>query len=90
MCVKLQGLIALRYNLSMEKQPTMTPGERLQWAQKLGISERYLYQCLSGRREMSAILARRIESESAGSITRQMLRTKSWAAIWPELTRGVA
>lgn len=68
----------------MEKQP-ISPVERHQWAKRLGINERYLYQCLTGRREMSATLASRVESETSGAITRQMLRPRTWAAIWPEL-----
>lgn len=64
----------------------LTPEERRQWAQKLGgLNEQYLYQCLTGRREMSPTVARRIETDSQGVITRQMLCQKTWQGIWPEL-----
>lgn len=34
--------------------------------------------------------ARRIESESGGVITRQMLCQKTWRGIWPELAEPPA
>lgn len=69
----------------MEKNKLMPPGERRQWAEKLGINQYYLYQCLTGRRDMGPAVARRIESESNGAITRRMVCTRTWFAIWPEL-----
>jgi len=68
----------------MRKQ--FTPEERRAWADKLGINERYLYQCLTGRRDMGPTEARRVETESGGVLTRQMLCQKTWGGIWPELT----
>lgn len=68
----------------------LTPSIRREWAKKLGINEQYLYQCLTGRREMSPAEARRVESETEGLITRQMLCSKSWSAIWPELEKSAA
>lgn len=59
--------------------------DRKAWAEKLGVNEQYLYQCLSGRRDMGPIEARRIETQSGGALTRQMLCQKTYAGIWPEL-----
>jgi DNA-binding transcriptional regulator YdaS (Cro superfamily) len=63
----------------------ITPDERRQLAEKVGINEQYLYQCLTGRREMSASEAVRVEMESEGRLNRKMLCQESWKGIWPEL-----
>lgn len=63
----------------------MTRAERRVWSQRLGINEQYLYQCLTGRRDMGPAVARRIESESGGAITRRMVCQRTWNAIWPEI-----
>jgi DNA-binding transcriptional regulator YdaS (Cro superfamily) len=63
----------------------ITPEQRREVAEKVGVHEQYLYQCLSGRRDMNPAEARRIESETDGFITRQMLCQKTWRGIWPEL-----
>jgi DNA-binding transcriptional regulator YdaS (Cro superfamily) len=63
----------------------ITPDERRQLAEKVGINEQYLYQCLTGRREMSASEAVRVEIESEGRLNRKMLCQESWKGIWPEL-----
>lgn len=68
---------------------TFTPEKRRTLAAQVGISEQYLYQCLTGRRDMSAPEARRIESETGGVLTRLMLCQKTWALIWPELAESV-
>jgi len=66
----------------------LTPDERRQWAEKLGgMSEQYLYQCLTGRRDMNPMEARRIEQDSGGVLTRKMLCQKTWRGIWPELAQ---
>lgn len=67
----------------MSKQ--ITPKERQAWAIKLAINEQYLYQCLTGRRDMGPTEARRVEVESGGVLTRQMICQKTWQGIWPEL-----
>lgn len=64
---------------------TFTPSERRTWAANLGLHEQYLYQCLTGRRDMGPANAQRIERESDGAITRQMVCQKTFMAIWPEL-----
>lgn len=63
----------------------ITPDERRELAEKVGINEQYLYQCLTGRREMSASEAVRVEQETGGRLHRKMLCQDSWGAIWPEL-----
>jgi DNA-binding transcriptional regulator YdaS (Cro superfamily) len=68
----------------------ITPDERRQLAEKVGMSEQYLYQCLTGRREMSAWEAVRIEQESQGRVSRKMLCQGSWQSIWPELVEAQA
>lgn len=67
----------------MTKQ--MTPERRRELAALAGVHEQYLYQCLTGRRDMNPAEARRIEDETHGEITRQMLCQKTWTGIWPEL-----
>jgi DNA-binding transcriptional regulator YdaS (Cro superfamily) len=68
----------------------ITPDERRQLAEKVGIIEQYLYQCLTGRREMSASEAVRVEQETEGKISRKMVCQASWQAIWPELVEARA
>ena len=63
----------------------ISPDERRQLAEKVGINEQYLYQCLTGRREMSAWEAVRVEQQSEGRLTRKMVCQGSWQSIWPEL-----
>lgn len=63
----------------------LTPEKRKRLAEKLKVSEQYLYQCLTGRRDMGPIEARRVEMESGGVLTRKMLCQKTWFGIWPEL-----
>ena len=63
----------------------ITLDDRTILAQRCQISEAYLYQVLSGRREASAELAVLIEQHSGKRFTRQMLRPKDWARVWPEL-----
>jgi DNA-binding transcriptional regulator YdaS (Cro superfamily) len=68
----------------------ITPDERRQLAEKVGINEQYLYQCLTGRREMSASEAVRVEQETSGRVHRKMVCQNSWTAIWPELVEARA
>lgn len=50
-----------------------------------GVDEQYLYQCLTGRRDMSPASARKLEDDSGGELRRWALCQKTWHAIWPEL-----
>lgn len=64
----------------------ITPARRRELAEKYRLSEQYLYQCLTGRRDMNPAEARRVEQESNGVLSRQMLCQKTWMGIWPELS----
>lgn len=66
---------------------SITPEKRRELAAQHGLHEQYLYQCLTGRRDMNPAEARRIEDESKGELTRQMLCQKTWLGIWPELAK---
>lgn len=68
---------------SMSKQ--ITPERRREVAELVGVNEQYLYQCLTGRRDMNPSEARRLENETGGEVRRQMLCQKTWKGIWPEL-----
>lgn len=48
------------------------------------ISEQYLYQCLTKRRDMDATEAVRVERATANRIRRWHLR-RDWHMTWPEL-----
>lgn len=63
----------------------LSPERRAEIAAHVGRSEQYLYQCLTGRRDMNAAEASRIERESGGEITRRQLRQSDWWLIWPDL-----
>lgn len=69
----------------MSAMNSITADERRQLAGKVGINEQYLYQCLTGRREMSAWEAVRVEQQTDGRVTRKMVCQGSWRLIWPEL-----
>lgn len=63
-----------------------TPDERRRLAEKYGLSEAYLYQCLSGiSTGMKPKEAAQLELESGGELTRRHLRPRDWWLIWPEL-----
>ncbi len=47
------------------------------------MSSQYLYQCLTGRRDMDAADAVRVELLTGGAIQRTELR-RDWILIWPE------
>ncbi|MBA4341170.1 MAG: hypothetical protein C0423_03335 [Methylibium sp.] len=49
------------------------------------MDDRYLYQVLTGRREMEPMQAVDVERRSGGRLRRWHLRTRTWASIWPEL-----
>lgn len=72
----------------MDKQ--FTADDRRRIAAVTGIDEQYLYQCLTGRRDMNPEKARKAEADTAGELTRQMLCQKTYAGIWPELVEAKA
>lgn len=63
----------------------ITPQERARLAAVVGINEQYLYQCLTGRAQMDAKEAARIEKATDLALRRWDLRTKDWHEVWPEL-----
>jgi DNA-binding transcriptional regulator YdaS (Cro superfamily) len=63
----------------------ITPADRRRLAATAGINEQYLYQCLTGRRDMNPAEARRVETVVSGELMRWDLCSKTWHQIWPEL-----
>lgn len=63
----------------------LKPEDRKRVAAVTGIDEQYLYQCLTGRRDMNPERAMQAELKTNGEVTRQMLCQKTYAGIWPEL-----
>jgi DNA-binding transcriptional regulator YdaS (Cro superfamily) len=63
----------------------ITPKDRARLAGMAGVSDQYLYQCLTGRREMGAQEAVRVEQQTAGELRRWQLCQATWHRIWPEL-----
>jgi DNA-binding transcriptional regulator YdaS (Cro superfamily) len=62
-----------------------TAPERAALANEIGISEPYLYQCLTGRKAMKPEEAVRVEVASGQRLRRWHLRPNDWHRIWPEL-----
>lgn len=69
-------------------QNQLSTDDRKRLAAVTGIDEQYLYQCLTGRRDMNPERARRAEVETKGELTRKMLCQKTYAGIWPELVEA--
>lgn len=63
----------------------ITAAERQALAAQLGMHEQYLYQCLTGRKDMRTDEAVRVERDSGGRLRRWHLRTNDWWKHWPEL-----
>lgn len=63
----------------------ISPKERAQIAEMVGLDDQYLYQCLSGRKDMKPKEAVRVERESGGRLRRWHLRRSDWHQTWPEL-----
>ena len=63
----------------------MKAADRAALAEKAGVGDAYLYQCLTGRKDMKADEAVRVERESGGVIRRWHLRSNDWWKFWPEL-----
>lgn len=63
----------------------MPAPDRKALAEKVGVDEQYLYQCMTGRRAMKAEEAVRIERDSGQKVRRWHLRPDDWHRIWPEL-----
>lgn len=63
----------------------ITPSERADLAERCGVGQQYLYQCITGRRAMRPEEAVRVERESGKRLRRWDLRPSDWHRIWPEL-----
>lgn len=63
----------------------ITPDQRREFARRAQLNEQYLYQCLTGRRDMSADEAIRVEKALGGDLTRKELCPNVWKKRWPEL-----
>ncbi len=63
---------------------------RQEIAAQMGLNEQYIYQCLTGRRNMKPIQASAIEKLTKGAITRKMVCRTTWQGIWPELVEARA
>lgn len=59
--------------------------ERRALAEKVGLDEQYLYQCLTGRKDMRPKQAVRVERESGQRLRVWHLRSNDWFEIWPHL-----
>jgi DNA-binding transcriptional regulator YdaS (Cro superfamily) len=64
---------------------TFSAADRSRLAKVAGINEAYLYQCLTGRREMGARVAVQVELATGGEIKRWHVCSKTWDQYWPEL-----
>lgn len=71
--------------MSIQDPTPISPAERHSWASATGLSDAYLYQCLTDRREMDPEQAVKLEKVSEGRVRRWHVRRRSWARIWPEL-----
>lgn len=63
----------------------ITPIERKALAEKVGMAEQYIYQCLTGRKAMKPAEAVRVERAAGNAIRRWDLRPDDWHLVWPEL-----
>ena len=70
----------------MKKKPILPP-ERKQIAKLANLNEQWLYQCLSGRRNMGPAEAIRLEQISNGRISRIDVCQGTWFSIWPDLAK---
>lgn len=64
--------------------PDISPSERARIAEAVKLNAQYLYQCMTGRAELDATKAVRVERASGQRIRRWHLR-RDWFETWPEL-----
>lgn len=57
---------------------TLTPADQAAYAIRAGTTLGYLRKALSVKPKLDGALARRLETESAGAVTRQDLRPDIW------------
>jgi DNA-binding transcriptional regulator YdaS (Cro superfamily) len=65
--------------------PPFESADRRRLAVATGLNEQYLWQCLTGRREVKASEAMRYETLTGGELKRWHLCRRSWHLIWPDL-----
>ena len=65
----------------------ISPVRRKEIAALANINEQYLYQCLTGLRDMGPSLAVRLEEATNKEITRFMVCQRKGREIWPELAQ---
>jgi DNA-binding transcriptional regulator YdaS (Cro superfamily) len=58
---------------------------RRELSQLHGINDDWLYQCLTGRRDMDPVKAIELEAATGGEVTRFMVCQTRGRLIWPEL-----
>ncbi|RQO57991.1 hypothetical protein DBR47_14460 [Paucibacter sp. KBW04] len=63
----------------------ITVADRNEIAALTGVNEQYLYQCLTGRKDMKTREAVRVERLTGGKVRRWHLRKSDWWLHWPEL-----
>ncbi|MBA3590361.1 hypothetical protein [Methylibium sp.] len=63
----------------------ITPERRRELAAAHDSNDAYLYQCLTGRRDMNPAEAVRLELATNGELRRWHLCQKTWRGIWPDL-----
>lgn len=59
--------------------------DRKRLAAQIGVHEQYLYQCLTGRRDMDPEAAMQAEIATSAELKRQMLCQHSFQRVWPDL-----
>lgn len=63
----------------------LSPSDRRALAEQVGVDEQYLYQCLTGRKDMKTNEAVRVERATGLRLRRWHLRRNDWWQHWPEL-----
>jgi DNA-binding transcriptional regulator YdaS (Cro superfamily) len=64
------------------------PKDRRKFAESAELNEQYLYQCLTGRRDMSPAAAMKLELATRGAVRRWDVCQASWFQLWPELVKA--
>jgi hypothetical protein len=65
---------------------TVSADDRRRLEQITGVEEQYIYQCMTGRKQMEP--AEAIRFEAVSGVPRWLLRKHDWWRIWPEITLG--
>lgn len=62
---------------------TVSANDRRRLEQITGVEEQYIYQCMTGRKQMEP--AEAIRFECVSGVPRWLLRRHDWWRIWPEI-----